>query len=78
VSPDVDLDEAISALPDAYRKIILLRYYGEQSCRQIAETLEIPLGTVTKTLSRAYAMLRQTLQMDGLKNQEARNELHGV
>jgi len=62
--PDVDLDRAISALPDAYRKIILLRYYGGQSCRQVAESLEIPLGTVTKMLSRAYAMLRRNLERD--------------
>jgi RNA polymerase sigma-70 factor (ECF subfamily) len=64
VSPDVDLDRAISALPDAYRKIILLRYYGGQSCRQVAESLEIPLGTVTKMLSRAYAMLRRSLEKE--------------
>ncbi|HCO93484.1 MAG TPA: RNA polymerase subunit sigma, partial [Phycisphaerales bacterium] len=49
-------------LPEAYRKIILLRYYGEHSCNQIAEQLDMPLGTVTKTLSRAYAMLRESLQ----------------
>ena len=73
--PDIDLDRAISALPDTYRKIILLRYYGEQSCRQIAEKLEIPLGTVTKTLSRAYSMLREFLKRDRIKNQEVLNEL---
>ena len=28
----------------------------------IAEQLDMPLGTVTKQLSRAYAMLRQSLQ----------------
>ena len=62
--PDVDLERAISALPDAYRKIILLRYYGGQSCKQVAESLEIPLGTVTKMLSRAYAMLRRSLERE--------------
>jgi RNA polymerase sigma-70 factor, ECF subfamily len=63
--PDVDLDRAIAALPDAYRNIILLRYYGGQSCRQVAESLEIPLGTATKMLSRAYAMLRESLKESG-------------
>jgi RNA polymerase sigma-70 factor (ECF subfamily) len=62
--PDVDLDRAISALPEAYRKIIILRYYGGQSCKQVAESLVIPLGTVTKMLSRAHAMLRQSLERD--------------
>ena len=62
LSQDYALETAIAELPDAYRKIILLRYYGGHSCNQIAEQLNIPLGTVTKTLSRAYAMLREALQ----------------
>ena len=62
LSQDYALESAIAELPEAYRKIILLRYYGEHSCNQIAEQLDMPLGTVTKTLSRAYAMLRESLQ----------------
>jgi len=65
--PDVDLDRAIEALPDAYRKIILLKYYGGQSCKQVAESLQMPLGTVTKMLSRAHAMLRQSLERNRKK-----------
>jgi len=55
------LEEAIAALPESYRQVILLRYYEGHSCQEIATRLEIPLGTVTKTLSRAYALLRQEL-----------------
>ena len=62
LSQDYALEAAISELPDAYRNVILLRYYGEHSCSQIADRLDMPLGTVTKTLSRAYAMLRKSLQ----------------
>jgi RNA polymerase sigma-70 factor (ECF subfamily) len=62
--PDVDLDRAIADLPDAYREIILLRFYSGQSCRKVAESLEIPLGTATKMLSRAYAMLRRSLEKE--------------
>jgi RNA polymerase sigma-70 factor (ECF subfamily) len=62
LSQDYALEAAIAELPEAYRKIILLRYYGANSCNQIAERLDMPLGTVTKTLSRAYAMLRKSLQ----------------
>jgi len=58
---DDALDEAIAALPETYRQVILLRYFEGLSCQQIAERLEKPLGTVTKTLSRAYALLRQDL-----------------
>jgi len=59
---DVPLEEAIASLPEAYQRVILLRYYEGLSCQEIATRLEIPLGTVTKTLSRAYAMLRQELR----------------
>jgi len=62
LSQDYALETAIAELPEAYRKIILLRYYGGHSCNRIAEQLDMPLGTVTKTLSRAYAMLRDALR----------------
>jgi RNA polymerase sigma-70 factor (ECF subfamily) len=59
---DYPLEEAIAALPETYRRVILLRYYEGRSCQEIATDLEMPLGTVTKTLSRAYALLRQELE----------------
>ena len=62
ISEDYSLEVAISKLPQSYRKVILLRYYGKHSCSEIAKQLDMPLGTVTKQLSRAYAMLRQSLQ----------------
>lgn len=62
LSEDHALEKAIAELPENYRQIVLLRYYGRQSCKQISEQLDTPLGTVTKTLSRAYTSLRQSLQ----------------
>ncbi|MGD0017180.1 MAG: sigma-70 family RNA polymerase sigma factor [Verrucomicrobiia bacterium] len=59
---EYQLDEAIAVLPEAYRQVILLRFYEELSCQEVAQRLKMPLGTVTKTLSRAYALLRQELQ----------------
>ena len=56
------LDEAIAVLPETYRHVILLRYYEGLSCQEVAQRLEMPLGTVTKTLSRAYALLRQEIK----------------
>ena len=55
------LEEAIGVLPESHRQVIVLRYYEGRSCQEIATRLEMPLGTVTKTLSRAYALLRQEL-----------------
>ncbi|MHC4537975.1 MAG: RNA polymerase sigma factor [Planctomycetota bacterium] len=62
LSQDYALEAAIAELPEKYRRVVLLRYYGGYSCSQIAEQFDIPLGTVTKTLSRAYAMLRESLK----------------
>ena len=70
LSQDYALEAAIAELPETYRKIILLRYYGQHSCNQIAEQLDMPLGTVTKQLSRAYAMLRKSLQQEKAEFQE--------
>jgi len=62
LSQDYALEAAVAALPEAYRTVVLLRYYGGRSCNGIAEQLDMPLGTVTKTLSRAYTLLRETLR----------------
>lgn len=59
---DYPLEEAIAALPDSHRQVIHLRYYEGLSCQEVAARLAMPLGTVTKTLSRAYALLRQELE----------------
>jgi RNA polymerase sigma-70 factor (ECF subfamily) len=56
------LEEAIAVLPETYRQMILLRFYEGLSCHELAQQLDMPLGTVTKTLSRAYALLRQELR----------------
>jgi RNA polymerase sigma-70 factor (ECF subfamily) len=61
LTQDYALEAAIAQLPQSYREVVLLRYYGDYTCNQIAERLRMPLGTVTKTLSRAYAMLRKLL-----------------
>jgi len=55
------LEEAIGALPETYRQVIVMRYYEGLSCQEVALHLGMPLGTVTKTLSRAYGLLRQEL-----------------
>ena len=66
------LEEAIGVLPESYRLVILLRYYEGLSCQGVATRLGMPLGTVTKTLSRAYALLRQELK--ARENMETTNK----
>ena len=68
--PEYPLDEAIALLPETYRRVILLRYYEGLSCQEIGQRLGTPLGTVTKTLSRAYALLREELNARGRQEQD--------
>lgn len=59
--PDVPLAEAVAGLPDEYQQLLALRHDHGLSCEEIADQLARPLGSVTKTLSRAYALLRERL-----------------
>ena len=69
LSQDYALEEAINRLPETYRQVVLLRYYSQMPCKQIAEQLKLPIGTVTKTLSRAYVQLRQMLTVSESQNE---------
>ncbi len=60
-SEDYEMEQAIAQLPDGYREVILLRFYAGRSCKEIAHILNMRIGTVTKTLSRAYTQLRKLL-----------------
>jgi RNA polymerase sigma-70 factor (ECF subfamily) len=55
------LPRVLEGLPDASRKILLLRYQQELSYDQIASLLGLPLGTVMSRLHRAKACLKGLL-----------------
>jgi len=65
--PDPAVTAAVLRLPDVYREVVLLRYYGGLSCAEISRDLGLPIGTVTKRLSRAYQLLRECLQVKNLR-----------
>jgi len=52
---------AIDSLGDEYRVTLILRHINGLSCEEIAETLNLSLGTVTSRLSRAHRLLREKL-----------------
>jgi RNA polymerase sigma-70 factor (ECF subfamily) len=60
------LYDAIEALPENYRMIIKLRHDDELDYNQIAEKLNLPLGTVKAHLFRARKILLNELK--GSKN----------
>ena len=54
--------EAIRQLPGVFREVIFLREYEDLSCREIAELVGCPLGTVMSRRTLARARLRKLLK----------------
>ena len=55
------LQEVLNELPEEFRTPLILFYFEEFSYRDIAEQMEVPLGTVMSRLARAKAHLRSRL-----------------
>lgn len=56
-----DLERALAALPDDFRTVITLADIEGLTYREIAEALDIPMGTVMSRLSRARRLVRRHL-----------------
>jgi RNA polymerase sigma factor (sigma-70 family) len=56
-----EMDRALAMLPVEQREILLLVGLEQMPYEQVAETLDIPIGTVMSRLSRARERLRQAL-----------------
>ncbi|HEY8621654.1 MAG TPA: SigE family RNA polymerase sigma factor [Dermatophilaceae bacterium] len=54
-----DLVRRLSRLPEQQRKVVVLRYYADQSEASVAEALGISVGSVKSAASRGLAALRQ-------------------
>lgn len=59
---DGELARAVQALPEEYRSVLTLWALEDFSYAEIAEALEIPMGTVMSRLHRARARLAQQLE----------------
>lgn len=62
--PAVDperLQQVLKELPEVFRTPVILYYFDEFSYRDIAEQMDLPLGTVMSRLARAKAYLRSRL-----------------
>ena len=53
---------AVLSLPAKYRSVIHLYYFEGLSVAEMAQTLNVPEGTVKSQLSRCRALLREILQ----------------
>lgn len=60
-TPRHELMDAIRALPDKYREVIVLVYIQDMKLREAAAQLRLPVPTVSTRLRRARARLAQLL-----------------
>ena len=59
--PDEDVQEALASLPDQFRLAVLLADVEGFSYKEIAEILEVPIGTVMSRLHRGRRALERRL-----------------
>ena len=64
--------KVVSQLPDHLRQIIILAYFNHLSYKEMAQTLDIPLGTVKSRLHSAVAHFAREFRE--LNNTEERND----
>jgi RNA polymerase sigma-70 factor (ECF subfamily) len=58
------LEAAVAALDEPYRSIVILRDVQDRSYNEIAEAMEMPLGTIKVYLHRARRRLRERVRKE--------------
>ena len=58
------LDDALDSLPEDLRIAVVLRDVADLDYAEIAETLDVPIGTVKSRISRGRAALASHLRLD--------------
>lgn len=63
-SDAVLLDDALRSLPDDLRSAVVLRDVADLDYAEIADALDVPLGTVKSRISRGRSLLAERLRLD--------------
>ena len=58
---DVEILAALDRIPADYRSVVLLVDVEEFAYKEVAEILDVPVGTVMSRLSRGRKLLREQL-----------------
>ncbi len=58
----MDVELALDQLPDEYREAVVLRDIGDLEYAEIAQILDVPVGTVRSRIARGREMLTRALQ----------------
>jgi RNA polymerase sigma-70 factor, ECF subfamily len=69
------LEAALEKLPVRFREALILRELEGLSYKEIAEVMEIPMGSVMSSLARGRERLRELLE--GTRGKEVRSGLRG-
>ena len=73
-----DLVRRLSQLPEQQRKIVVLRYYADQSEASVAEALGISIGAVKSAASRGLTALRQHAAAENATPEASENAPHNA
>lgn len=73
-----DLVRRLARLPGQQRKVVVLRYYADQSEAAVAETLGISVGSVKSAASRGLASLRQHAEAENAATKANENATHNA
>lgn len=70
------LRQAVGKLPEPLREVVVLRTYGELKFREIAEVLDLPIGTVLTRMRSATSRLTEmmTREPDGERHEDVLDE----
>jgi RNA polymerase sigma-70 factor (ECF subfamily) len=61
-----DLERAIDSLPDPFRIVVVLVDVQGYAYQEVAEVLEVPIGTIRSRLARGRAALQRALWQHGI------------
>jgi RNA polymerase sigma-70 factor (ECF subfamily) len=73
VAARIDVDASLAQLPEDFRVVVVLRDHLGLEYAEIAESLEIPIGTVRSRLARGRGQLADLL---GDGNQSGSSDRH--
>ncbi|MFO8079849.1 MAG: sigma-70 family RNA polymerase sigma factor [Armatimonadota bacterium] len=59
---DAEVEQALSEIPEVFREAVLLCDMHEMTYNEIAETLDIPIGTVRSRIARGRGLLQEKLR----------------
>ena len=60
-----ELWDVVQNLKEEYRLVVVMFYYNDLSIRDIADVLDIPVGTVKSRLNRGREQLKEVLKGKG-------------